>query len=96
MLIFHNGDKSPQEEKDPEKTESFDEESYDDKSDEDPQNRRALLVLRRSLEQVSILVQGELDSHDKLSALGKCFVFTMDFTFVQNSLKLDYHKPLVN
>lgn len=32
-----NGDKSPQEEEDPEKTESFDEESDDGKSDEDPQ-----------------------------------------------------------
>jgi len=25
----------------------------------------------------------------------QCFVFTMDLTFVQNSLKLDDHKPLV-
>jgi len=57
--------------------------------------KTVLLVLRRTLEQVSVLVQGELDSHDKLgelnshdkfSAISKCFVFTMDFTFVQNSL----------
>jgi len=36
--------------------------------------KSVLLVLRRTLEQVSVLVQGELDSHDKSSALGKSFI----------------------
>jgi hypothetical protein len=48
-------------------------------------------VFRRMLDRISHFVQEELDSHDKLFELGKSLFFTMDFTFVQNSLKNDCH-----
>lgn len=52
------------------------------------------LVLRRRLEQISLLVQGELKTHDKLSALSKSLFSTWISHIYKKSFNYDDHKPL--